>query len=70
MLDLVEGFETPYGLELLASVHWIAEETPEAAANLDLATNLVRSWTPRKGRMFTSDHIRVAWQALHDRGWL
>lgn len=70
VLDLVEGFETPYGMELLASVHWIACETPQAAAAPDVASALVRGWTPRKGRMFTDDHIRIAWHALRDRGWL
>lgn len=70
VLQLLEGFESAYGMELLASVHWIAHETPEAAGDPDLATRLVRDWTPRKGRMFTAEHIRVAWDALHDRGWL
>jgi O-acetyl-ADP-ribose deacetylase (regulator of RNase III) len=70
VLDLIEGFETAYGLELLASVHWIAHETPDAAAHLELATSLVRERNPRKGRMFTPEHIHVAWSALHDRGWL
>ena len=23
--DLIAGFETPYGMELLATVHWIAD---------------------------------------------
>ena len=29
--ELIEGFETPYGMELLATVHWVAQEsgTPE-----------------------------------------
>jgi O-acetyl-ADP-ribose deacetylase (regulator of RNase III) len=70
VLDLVEGFESPYGVELLASVHWVAYESPEAAADPEVAVRLVRSWTPRKGRMFTPDHIRVAWRTLRERGWL
>ena len=28
---LVEGFETPYGMELLASVHWVARHGDPAA---------------------------------------
>lgn len=61
VLQLAEGFESAYGMELLASVHWIAHETPNAARDPELATRLVREWTPREGRMFTADHIRVAW---------
>ncbi|HVQ96315.1 MAG TPA: macro domain-containing protein [Mycobacteriales bacterium] len=70
VLNLIEGFESAYGMELLASVHWIAHEHPAVAADPDVAVPLVRNWTPRKGRMFTPDHIRVAWDALHRRGWL
>ena len=25
VVDLIEGFETPYGMELLATVHWVAK---------------------------------------------
>jgi O-acetyl-ADP-ribose deacetylase (regulator of RNase III) len=70
VLDLVEGFESAYGMELLASVHWIVHEVPEAAVDLGLASRLVREWTPRKGRMFTADHVRVVWEVLRERGWL
>lgn len=70
VLDLIDGFESAYGMELLASVHWIVQESPEAASDPDVATDLVRRWTSRKGRMFTPEHVRIAWQTLHDRGWL
>ncbi len=70
VLQLVEGFESAYGMELLASVHWVAHEISAAARDLDLATRLVRDWSPRKGRMFTPEHLRVAWKALRERGWL
>lgn len=70
VLELADGFETAYGLELLASVHWTAHEDPAAAVNPAKAEADVRSWSPRKGRMLTTDHIHTAWTALHDRGWL
>ncbi len=71
VLELADGFESAYGMELLASVHWVAtHEDLSAATDPDLATALVHRWTPRKGRMFTPEHVRVAWQCLHDRGWL
>lgn len=57
-------------MELLASVHWAAAHDDGAAADADAATRLVRAWTPRKKRMYTPDHVRVAWEALHARGWL
>ncbi len=65
---LIDGFETPYGLELLASTHWVA--TREDAPSPGAAAELVRDWSQRKGRLFTDEHVLVAWQRLEDGGWL
>jgi O-acetyl-ADP-ribose deacetylase (regulator of RNase III) len=70
VLELANGYETPYGLELLASVHWIANEDPIPVQDVDHLIAKVQSWTPRKGRMFTDKHIRSAWESLHDKGWI
>lgn len=71
VLDLAEGFESAYGIELLASVHWVAtREASDAAVDPEAATQLVREWTPRKGRMYTADHVRIAWNALRAHDWL
>lgn len=65
VLDLVAGFESPYGLELLSTVHWISVADPEVADDVNHAVAQVRDWSPRKERLFTPDHITVAWQHLH-----
>jgi O-acetyl-ADP-ribose deacetylase (regulator of RNase III) len=70
VLDLADGYETPYGLELLASIHWIASEQPEISGDVATLTEKVQSWTPRKGRMFTERHIRNAWEILRGKGWI
>lgn len=70
VLELIEGYESPYGLELLASVHWVATEEPAAAADPAVAARLVRGWTSRKARMFTDAHIHAAWTRLATSGWL
>ena len=67
VVDLIEGFETPYGMELLATVHWVARQ--EAASNPDEAVIKVYSWNDRK-RMFTDRHIQIAWEVLDKTGWL
>lgn len=67
---LIEGFETPYGMELLASVHWVAQHDPVSATDVNTAIERVRAWSPRKGELFTPDHIRDAWAWLHEKGWL
>lgn len=72
--DLIEGFETPYGMELLATVHWVAHyggrqgEVP--AADVDAAIDVVHAWNPRKQNIFKPDHIRAAWMQLGQRGWM
>ena len=69
VLELVEGYESAYGLELLASVHWIAARKGNVD-DLSGVTKRVQSWSQRKQRMFTAQHIESAWQRLHDHGWL
>ncbi len=64
---LVEGFETPFGLELLATVHWVAAR--EHAANAEEATEKVYAWNDRK-RRFSPRQIAIAFETLHANGWL
>ena len=63
---LVEGFETAYGLELLATVHWIVDN--EQPRNSDHLRQLVGAWSPRK-RRFTEHQLRIAADRLHETGW-
>lgn len=65
--DLVEGFETPYGLELLATVHWVANH--DGARTLDEAIKATHSWGARK-QSWPQSHIELAWSVLEDKGWL
>jgi O-acetyl-ADP-ribose deacetylase (regulator of RNase III) len=64
---VIEGFESPFGMELLATVHWVAGR--EGAANLDEAIRGVHNWNERK-MMFTPHQIGAAWDRLHQLGWL
>lgn len=64
--DLVEGFETPYGMELLATVHWVVAQ--EGATEDDVVTK-VHSWNARK-RNFTPRQIKLAYDVLNSKGWL
>lgn len=65
--DLVEGFETPFGLELLATVHWVA--THDGAATVDDVAAQFYAWSDRKKR-FTPRQIGIAYDALKAKGWL
>lgn len=70
VLELAEGFESAYGLELLASVHWIAKHEPRAVDDPALLVRQVQGWTSRKGRMFSQEHILIAAATLRERGWI
>lgn len=63
---LIEGFETPFGLELLATVHWVV--TREDAAGPEDAVAKVYSWNKRKKR-FGLRQIEVAFQYLQQEKW-
>jgi uncharacterized protein YwgA len=65
--QLIEGFESPYGMELLATVHWVADR--QGAETLEQAVDKVHGWNPRK-MMFTPHQIQAAWDRLHRLGWL
>jgi len=65
--DLVEGFESPFGLELLATVHWITSE--EQVQTLDDIIALTYAWNDRK-RQFSRRQISVAVDTLVRKNWI
>jgi O-acetyl-ADP-ribose deacetylase (regulator of RNase III) len=65
--QLVEGFETPFGLELLATVHWVAMR--ENARGAEDAAAKVYAWNERK-RRFSPRQIGIAFNTLREKGWL
>ena len=65
--DLITGFETPYGMELLSTVHWVA--TRDKAVTSDRVVRETYAWNSRK-RMFQEKHIRVAFNTLVKKGWI
>ena len=66
--DLIEGFQSPYGMELLATVHWVAKY--EGAASKEQAIAAVRAWNERKKSLMTPEHVAAAWNRLEQAGWL
>ncbi|MBK5941158.1 macro domain-containing protein [Halochromatium roseum] len=74
VVDLIEGFETPYGMELLATVHWVAHHPSGGAgmpaASIEEAGERVRTWNNRKARLFKPEHVTAAWRQLENAGWL
>jgi len=58
---IIQGFESPFGLELLATVDWIIKENEN---NKNISTEFIRDkigdWSKRKADSFTDEHIRLA----------
>jgi hypothetical protein len=68
VMQLVEGFETPYGMELLSTVHWVA--VSEGGQDIDTIINHVQVWSPRKRDTMKPEHIKVAWKRLEEQQWI
>ncbi|WP_198368519.1 type II toxin-antitoxin system antitoxin DNA ADP-ribosyl glycohydrolase DarG [Roseomonas rosulenta] len=64
---LVEGFETPFGLELLSTVHWVALDAPGVSP--EEIVRRVHAWNERK-RRFSPRQITLALETLTAQGWL
>jgi hypothetical protein len=67
--QLIEGYEDPYGMELLSSVHWVMLHDPGARDDVDKAVAGVRQWNDRKRRLLKPEHLKLAWERLRERDW-
>ena len=65
--ELVDGFESPFGLELLATVHWVAADEAKAP-DLDEITEQTYAWNDRK-KQFSRRQIELAFGVLSEKGW-
>jgi hypothetical protein len=64
---LVEGFESPFGLELLSTVHWVMRHEPVQTLPEVLAQTY--AWNDRK-RQFTPRQIGIAVDVLAWQRWV
>jgi len=64
--QLVEGFESPFGLELLSTVHWVIKK--ESASTREQAIRQVYDWNDRK-HQFSERQIDLAARVLEAKGW-
>jgi len=65
--ELVEGFETPFGLELLSTVHWVSRH--ESVDRPDDLARAVYAWADRK-KQFTVRQIELSSRVLAQKGWM
>ncbi|MEQ8557669.1 MAG: macro domain-containing protein [Henriciella sp.] len=64
--SLVDGFESPFGLELLATVHWVVKH--EGATSAEEAICQIYNWNDGK-KQFSPKQIEIAFERLASRAW-
>ena len=69
VFELVDGFESPFGLELLATVHWVIGEMAQGGGGLDEIVRHTYGWNARK-KQFSRRQIDLAFRVLSEKGWI
>lgn len=69
VVKLIEGYEDPYGVELLSTVHWVMCNDRAARDSAADAVKAVRSWSPRKAELMKPEQIERAWKRLKELRW-
>lgn len=67
---LIEGFETPYGMELLSTVHWVVKHETGVQDDPEAIRARVASWNQRKQELIKPRHVEKAYSRLEQQGWL
>lgn len=67
VVELVEGFETPFGLELLSTVHWVTAH--KGAVSGSEVIQATYAWAERK-RQFSTGQIQLALDTLARKSWI
>ncbi len=67
VVDLIEGFESSFGLELLSTVHWVASR--EQAKTVDDVVQRTYAWNERK-QQFSRRQISLAVEVLSEKKWI
>ena len=57
-------------MEMLATIHSVSREKPAARTDPEAALSAVQAWSTHKRSTMRPSHVRIAWQRLHDQGWL
>lgn len=65
--QLVNGFESQFGLELLSTVHWVINK--EGASSLEDVIKMIHTWSARK-KQFSNHQITIAVNTLNKHEWI
>jgi hypothetical protein len=70
VMALSEGFDSMYGLELLATVHWLIRHEDADPDDLAALARSLANWTGRKAELYTPRHVMSARNHLRDLAWI
>jgi len=70
VLELISGFESPYGLELLSTVHWTIKHENYEPTNVEGIIRHIQRWNSRKKNIMKPEHIKIALKRLESTGWV
>jgi len=65
---LIQGYESPYGLELLSSVHWLGDQ--ENCYPVEKIIEELKKWNDGKRNRFDDETIWAAYERLKEDGLL
>lgn len=67
---LIDGFEDSFGLELLATVHWILQNEQISLKTIEETTKHIHRWNERKKLIIKESQVAVAMKRLKEHGWI
>lgn len=67
---LIDGFEDSFGLEILATVHWILQHEDISPLNSEETTKHVHRWNERKKKLIKESQVSSALDRLKEQGWV
>jgi O-acetyl-ADP-ribose deacetylase (regulator of RNase III) len=70
VLELIDGFESPYGMELLSTVHWTIKHDHFEPTNIEGIIRHIHRWNSRKKKIMKPEHIKMALKRLESTGWV
>ena len=64
LINLIEGFESPLGMELLATVDFIVDENKDFLEQEDKVQEKISGWNPRKAKLMRPPYVAVTLNRL------
>ena len=68
--NLIVGFESPLGMELLATVHWLVKHESVQVDNPQEIIRKIQSWNKHKKNVMKPAHINIAIERLKQEHWI